>query len=89
MCSRAELALIAVHLEPRKVSAGTTVIYQGQAADRFYLLCDGVMHVTRLTGDGYFDVLARLARVTILARRRCWQVCAVQRTSRPKPTFAC
>src|SRR5581483_11255310 len=59
--SRAELAQIALHLERREASAGTTLIYQGQAPDRFYILCDGVMDVTRLTASGRFEVLARLA----------------------------
>ena len=58
--SRAELALIAVHLEPRNVSAGTTLFYQGEAPDRFYILCDGTMDVTRIGADGQVDVLARL-----------------------------
>ena len=58
--SRAELAQIALHLERREASAGTTVIYQGSAPDRFYLLLDGAMQVTRVTGDGRIEVLAQL-----------------------------
>jgi putative peptide zinc metalloprotease protein len=58
--TRAELSRIIVHVEPRSASAGTTLIRQGDRADRLYLLRDGVVQVSKTTADGRVDVLTRL-----------------------------
>jgi putative peptide zinc metalloprotease protein len=57
---RAELSRIAAYLEPRSAPAGSTLIRQGDRADRLYLLRAGVVRVSRTRADGRVETLATL-----------------------------
>jgi CRP-like cAMP-binding protein len=58
--SPAELSRIAAYLEPRSAPAGTTLIRQGDRADRLYLLRAGIVQVSRTRSSGHAEVLTRL-----------------------------
>ncbi|MBN8912787.1 MAG: Crp/Fnr family transcriptional regulator [Rhizobiales bacterium] len=50
--SDADLDNFLDHASPRRVLQGETVFKQGQQAESFYLLLDGRLKVTQVTGDG-------------------------------------
>jgi MFS family permease len=52
---RTELEAVALQLEPREVPAGTTVLREGEAGDRFYVVESGTVDVVR-----HGEVVARL-----------------------------
>lgn len=53
---RTELEAVALQLEPVEVQAGTTVLREGEAGDRFYVVESGAVEVVR-----HGEVVARLA----------------------------
>lgn len=53
---RTELEAVALQLEPVEVRAGTTVLREGEAGDRFYVVESGTVEVVR-----HGEVVARLA----------------------------
>ncbi len=60
MDSAADRSALAEHLRPRHVSAGCTVVRQGEAPDGFYLIRGGVASVEQVSPDGDTRLLATL-----------------------------
>lgn len=63
--SPAGLERVLGQLEPMPVTAGQTVIRQGDAADRFYIVASGSFDVAQLAADGNLQHLRRLGPDTV------------------------
>ncbi|MBA3234542.1 MAG: MFS transporter [Chloroflexi bacterium] len=63
--SPASLERVLGQLEPLPVMAGQTVIRQGDAADRFYIVASGSFDVEQLAADGTLQHLRRLGPDTV------------------------
>ena len=76
-----ELEGLARALEPVHVAAGTTVIREGDAGDRFYAIATGELQVTKNGHD-----VKRCAAATASARSPSSRTCRARRRSRRRPT---
>ncbi len=57
------LAALAASMREERFGPGETVVASGEAADRVFVLCEGVLHVSQAARDG---VLRRLERGALL-----------------------